>query len=44
MTTWEKEVCPVCRRSIGVSPFTGSIRPHADKAGNACPMSGQAVA
>jgi hypothetical protein len=44
VTAWIKETCPVCKRSIGVSPTTATIRPHTDKAGNPCPMSGIQVA
>jgi hypothetical protein len=41
MTIWLKVACPVCRRSIAISPFGGTIVAHADKVGNPCPMSGK---
>lgn len=41
---WEKEKCPVCGRAIGVCPSSAVIRPHTDKVGRRCPMSGKAVA
>jgi hypothetical protein len=44
MTVWMKEKCPVCGRSIAISPFRGTLVAHTDKAGQACPMSGRECA
>jgi hypothetical protein len=44
VTVWERSVCPVCRRLVAISPNSGLMRAHADKAGYPCPMSGREAA
>lgn len=35
--------CPVCRRQVPVSEYTGRVRRHDDTADRTCPMSGHTI-
>lgn len=35
--------CPVCRRQVEASEYTGRVRRHDDTADRTCPMSGRRV-
>lgn len=35
--------CPVCRRKVHASEYTGRVTRHDDTAGSTCPMSGHHI-